>query len=168
MMVAARVLRRVGLIDERFFLVHEETDLCLRARRAGFLCGVIGESLVLHKGSSSFKRSGKRHQRYYDARNIALLLRKHLGTLRSGRGPWRTRIEYLKYVYYRFSHELEDGHADAALAVVEGLTDALAGRYGPYRAGRRPLAGWLARALTALHARFTAGAAGGVPCASSS
>src|SRR5262249_42366733 len=65
MMIAASVFRSIGLIDERFFLVHEESDFCLRARRAGFACGVIGESLVWHKGSSSFKRTGKSLQRYY-------------------------------------------------------------------------------------------------------
>src|ERR1700722_3121336 len=77
MMVRANVFRRVGFIDERFFLIHEESDFCLRARRAGFRCGVIGEALVWHKGSSSFKRTGGSWQRYYDARNLYLLLSKH-------------------------------------------------------------------------------------------
>src|SRR5437764_748752 len=70
MMVRAEVFARVGLVDERFFLVHEESDLCLRARRAGFRCGVFGEALVWHKGSSAFARTGKRLQRYYDTRNL--------------------------------------------------------------------------------------------------
>ena len=68
MMVAAAVFRRIGLIDDRFFLIHEEADFCLRARKSGFRCGVIGEALVWHKGSQSFRRAGLRVQRYYDAR----------------------------------------------------------------------------------------------------
>ena len=60
MMVRADVFRRVGLIDDRFFLIHEEADFCLRVLRAGFRCGVLAEGLVWHKGSSTFKRSGKR------------------------------------------------------------------------------------------------------------
>ena len=56
MMISARVARAIGPIDERFFLIHEESDYCLRARRAGFKCGVLAEALVWHKGSSSFKR----------------------------------------------------------------------------------------------------------------
>ena len=72
MMVSADVFRRIGLVDERFFLVHEEADLCLRARAAGFRSGVIGEALVWHKGSASFKRTGRRLQRYYDTRNLLL------------------------------------------------------------------------------------------------
>src|SRR5262249_58110863 len=77
LMTSAAALRRVGPIDERFFLVHEESDYCLRVRRAGWRCGVVAEALVWHKGSQSFARSGKRWQRYYDARNLLLLLHKH-------------------------------------------------------------------------------------------
>lgn len=132
MMIRRQVFARIGLIDERFFLIHEESDFCLRARHAGFRCGVLGESLVWHKGSSSFKRSGKRWQRYYDARNLSLLLRKHQVNHRPGRGAARSRLEYLKYIYYRYAIEREEGQLDAADAVLEGFCDALAGRYGPY------------------------------------
>jgi GT2 family glycosyltransferase len=137
MMVAASVFRRVGLVDERFFLIHEESDLCLRARRAGFRCGVLGESLVWHKGSSSFKRTGKQVQRYYDARNLYLLLRKHARAAGRARGPWPSRLAYLKYVYYRYAIERENGQVEAADAVLRGLMDALWGRFGQAEAGPR-------------------------------
>ena len=32
----AAVVRQIGLLDERFFLVYEDNDWCFRARRAGF------------------------------------------------------------------------------------------------------------------------------------
>ena len=138
MMVSAGVFRRIGLIDERFFLVHEETDFCLRARQAGILCGVIGETLVWHKGSSSFGQTGKPWQRYYDARNLYLLLKKHLPTHQRGRSPWRSRLEYLKYIYYRYAIERENGRNDAADAVLEGFHDAMLGRYGILERNPRP------------------------------
>jgi len=138
MMVAARVFRRVGLIDERFFLVHEESDLCLRARRAGFRSGVLGETLVWHKGSSAFQRGGKQLQRYYDARNLWLLLGKHQGRRRLGRGAWRSRMEYIKYIYYRYCIEREEDHPEAADAILQGLCDAVAGRHGAYPQAGRP------------------------------
>jgi GT2 family glycosyltransferase len=131
MMIGRRVFERIGLIDERFFLIHEESDFCLRARQAGFRCGVLGESLVWHKGSSSFKRTGKQTQRYYDARNLYLLLRKHASKSRRMRGSWPSRLTYLKYVYHRYSIEKENGQPEAADAVLRGVLDALAGRYGP-------------------------------------
>jgi GT2 family glycosyltransferase len=138
MMVDARVFRAVGLVDERFFLVHEESDLCLRARAAGFRCGVIGQPLVWHKGSRAFAALPNNLQRYYDARNLYLLLRKHSATHASGRGPWLSRLEYLKSVYYRYCVEREQGRDASALAVVEGIWDAFAGRYGAYARRNRP------------------------------
>lgn len=137
MAVRAAVFQRIGLIDDRFFLIHEESDFCLRTLRAGFGCGVLAEALVWHKGSSAFKRSGKTWQRYYDARNLGLLLAKH-----PGRGTGRRRgaasyLAYLRYAYHRYCHEREGGATDAADAVLEGLADTAARRYGPYRPGRR-------------------------------
>jgi GT2 family glycosyltransferase len=137
MMISAELIRTIGLIDERFFLVHEESDFCLRAREAGFRCGVIGEALVWHKGSSSFQRTGKRVQRYYDARNLYLLLDKHVDEQPAGRSRIASMTAYLRYVYHRWSIEHENGNADAANAVVEGLYDALSARFGPLQSNGR-------------------------------
>ena len=136
MMISRRVFERIGLIDERFFLIHEESDFCLRALQAGFECGIVAEPLVWHKGSSTFKRTGKGLQRYYDARNLFLLLWKHRGR-RGGRTELSSWFQYLKYVYYRFSIEREQDEEKAADAVLSGLCDALAGRFGPQRAPAR-------------------------------
>jgi GT2 family glycosyltransferase len=137
MMIRAEVFRRVGLIDDRFFLIHEETDFCLRARAAGFRCGVLAEALVWHKGSSSFKRSGKRWQRYYDTRNIGLLLARHTANRPEGRPSLASYAAWLRYAYHRYCHEREDGHPDAADAVLEGVIDAAKRTYGAYRPFRR-------------------------------
>jgi GT2 family glycosyltransferase len=136
MMISAEVLRKIGRIDERFFLVHEESDLCLRARNAGFRCGVLGEALVWHKGSSSFARSGKKLQRYYDARNLYLLLRKH-HRHPGGRGRIASLGAYFRYVYHRYCIEREQGNGESARAVVAGLCDALGRHYGPMRQRNR-------------------------------
>jgi GT2 family glycosyltransferase len=136
MMVAAPVFKRIGLIDDRFFLIHEEADFCLRAREAGFRCGVLAEALVWHKGSSAFKRSGKRWQRYYDTRNLGLLLSKHAARS-AGRGGLSSYVAYLRYAYHRYCHEREDGQTDAADAVLEGHIDAATRRFGPHVARRR-------------------------------
>jgi hypothetical protein len=146
MLVRAEVFARIGLIDERFFLIHEESDFCLRAQRAGFRLGVIGEALVWHKGSSAFKRTGKRLQRYYDTRNLCLLLGKH-AVRPGGRGPARSRWEFLKYTYYRYAIERDSGHGDSADAVLEGLCDALSRYFGPYVPRRRSVLPILRRAF---------------------
>lgn len=137
MMVRAEVFRTVGLIEDRFFLIHEESDFCLRVQEAGFNCGVLAEGLVWHKGSTAFKRSGKRWQRYYDTRNLGLLLSRHSGRSNGHRGFFRSYAVYLRYAFHRYCHEREDGHQDSANAVLEGLVDVATRKFGPHRPRRR-------------------------------
>src|SRR5205814_1581786 len=44
-------LERVGLLDERFYLLFEDVDWCYRARRAGYRSVLVPGSLVWHKES---------------------------------------------------------------------------------------------------------------------
>ena len=53
LMMRQSVLDRIGLFDERFFLYFEETELCLRAARAGYTVDYVVESQVEHIGSVS-------------------------------------------------------------------------------------------------------------------
>lgn len=46
-------LRALGGFDPDFFLYHEETDLCLRARRAGYKIGWCAEAEVFHARQQS-------------------------------------------------------------------------------------------------------------------
>jgi hypothetical protein len=143
LMAARSVFERIGLIDERFFLVHEESDFCLRAQRAGFKCGVLADVLVWHKGSSTFKRAGNGLQRYFDVRNLSLLLREHPRANERQRNATAAWFEYLKYAYYVYARERESGTSASARAVVNGLHDALTRSYGPPVSRSRPLAGML-------------------------
>lgn len=150
LMIKSAVLDTVGYFDESFFIVHEESDLCLRADRAGFRCAVLGKSLVWHKGSSSFDRSGRQFQRYFDTRNLFFLLKRHAGHIRGSRTFPKTLWSYSRYVSYRYEAELEADKPGAARAVAEGLGDALLGRTGPYVARTRVLATGLQCVLSAL------------------
>lgn len=53
MMIRQDVIDRIGAFDETFFLYFEETDLCLRAARAGFETHYVRDSHVSHIGSAS-------------------------------------------------------------------------------------------------------------------
>lgn len=52
-LIRREVLEEIGLFDETFFLYFEETDLCLRAQRAGWSVDYVRESEVEHIGSVS-------------------------------------------------------------------------------------------------------------------
>lgn len=155
LMVTRGVCEKIGLVDDNFFLIHEESDFCLRAKEAGFKCGVINRSLVLHKGSSSFKRTGQRTQRYYDARNLRLLLRKHLGKHREGRSVLASYRAYFNYVFYRHAIELENGCIEAADAVIDGVYDGIVSRFGRYQQQSRRVGAGLLRLLFATRRKLT-------------
>ncbi len=53
LMMRRSVLDEIGLFDETFFLYFEETDLCLRAARAGHETHYVRSSEVAHIGSVS-------------------------------------------------------------------------------------------------------------------
>ncbi len=59
-MIRRRALDTIGFFDERFFLYFEETDLCRRARRAGWPIVYVPDSLVTHIGSVSTGAQGWR------------------------------------------------------------------------------------------------------------
>lgn len=53
LMMRRDMLDRIGGFDEGFFLYFEETDLCLRAGRAGWDTHFVPDSVVVHIGSAS-------------------------------------------------------------------------------------------------------------------
>ena len=74
----AAVARQIGLLDERFFLVYEDSDWCFRARRAGFGCTMVPSALVWHKVGTSFGTESSPLRTYFSARNKLLWAEKNL------------------------------------------------------------------------------------------
>lgn len=70
MMMRAAMLDQIGTFDVKFFLYFEETDLCLRAARAGWTCWYVPDSRVMHIGSVSTGMKAKRRMPsyWYDSR----------------------------------------------------------------------------------------------------
>lgn len=55
MMLRRSVVEKLHGFDESYFLYYEETDFCLRARRAGFLTWYVPASRVMHIAGQSTK-----------------------------------------------------------------------------------------------------------------
>jgi N-acetylglucosaminyl-diphospho-decaprenol L-rhamnosyltransferase len=53
MMIRWSVIDQIGGFDENYFLYFEETDFCLRARKAGFSTWYVPESRVMHIAGQS-------------------------------------------------------------------------------------------------------------------
>lgn len=78
LLVRAEVLKKIGLLDERFFLIFEETDLCYRGKRAGYKCYLVPGAKVWHKISASIGGRQSSQYLYYLTRNRLLWAEKNL------------------------------------------------------------------------------------------
>jgi len=72
----------VGLLDEKFFMYYEETDWCVRARRAGFKIVQVPLAMMWHKISIEERATSPRTF-YYMTRNRLLFLRHSGASLRT-------------------------------------------------------------------------------------
>jgi GT2 family glycosyltransferase len=87
LMIRRSVFDAIGLLDERYFMYFEETDFCLRARRAGWGCWYVPEAEVVHLAgqSSGVTGEGARGKRvpayWYRARRY--FFEKNLGRTRA-------------------------------------------------------------------------------------
>jgi hypothetical protein len=103
----ATVARQVGLFDERFFLVCEDSDWCFRVRRAGFGCVTVPSARVWHKIGTSFGSEASPLRTYFSVRNKLLWAEKNL----SRRESWRILRGALRRLCPRFV--LDKGAAGA-------------------------------------------------------
>ncbi|WP_113910738.1 glycosyltransferase family 2 protein [Roseovarius dicentrarchi] len=99
-MLRRAMLDDIGLFDEAFFLYYEETDLCLRAARAGWQCLYVPASHTVHVGSvSTGMRNWTRTPQYWFDSRLHYFQQNHgsayaaAATLSRimGEGLWRLR-----------------------------------------------------------------------------
>lgn len=74
LLVKRAVLERGGLLDERFFVYYEETEWCVRTRRAGFKIVHVPPAHIWHKISPAAQADSPLIH-YYMTRNRLLFLR---------------------------------------------------------------------------------------------
>jgi hypothetical protein len=124
MLIDADLLQTLGGFDERTFLVWEDVDLCLRARRAGARVLVAPAARVRHARGASFGADGSPLYKYFFVRNSFLILAEH------GRWPWRARTRALiERRYEGWAGDPRDPVAARAIAL--GLEHGRTGRFGP-------------------------------------
>jgi GT2 family glycosyltransferase len=79
-LVRTEAFRRIGPLDERFFIFFEDTDLGLRLHRAVWRSAVCKSSRVVHHGHQTVSQSGVgTHMEQQMLRSRYLYFRKHHG-----------------------------------------------------------------------------------------
>ncbi|HYG00991.1 MAG TPA: glycosyltransferase family 2 protein [Chryseosolibacter sp.] len=76
MMVPRRVVNKVGIMPELFFLYYEEIDWCESIKRAGYKIYFVPKSRVYHKESMSVGKNSTL-KTYYMTRNRLLYMRRN-------------------------------------------------------------------------------------------
>ena len=123
MMCRRACLDEIGLFDERYFAYCEESDLAIRASRAGWRCGVIRGAMVRNPGmSASIERVA-----YLQLRNTLLMLREHYGR----RNAWFRIAVALIQVPVGMVHVPSRGLHWSPRGRLLAIRDHLRGCYGP-------------------------------------
>lgn len=73
------VIRRAGVLDERFFLYYEDTEYSFRLRKMGMHIYYCPRAVMYHKVGASTRGADSPLCAYYIARNWLLCNRLHLG-----------------------------------------------------------------------------------------
>ncbi|NEX46818.1 glycosyltransferase [Pseudotabrizicola algicola] len=130
LMMRRSVLDRIGLFDETFFLYFEETELCLRAARAGWPTDYVVESRVAHIGSASTGMKGwQRIPRFWLDSRLYYYAKSHgrayalaaTAAHVAGGLIWRARALIQRKDFIDPAHYLGDMSAHAAAWALSGF-----------------------------------------------
>lgn len=80
MLINSEALKKVGLMNEEYFLYYEDVDYCIKFLNAGYKIYYVPESIIFHKESISTKKYSYLYQ-YYFARNRLLFIKKNFNML---------------------------------------------------------------------------------------
>jgi GT2 family glycosyltransferase len=72
------LLEKLGLFDERYSILYNDVDLCMRVRKQGWRIVYLAEAEILHHGSRSTTQAAP-ELRLEMYRNILLYFRTHVG-----------------------------------------------------------------------------------------
>lgn len=130
MLVRMSALKKIGLLEESFFMYHEDVDWCLRARREGFLLMVAPGAHVWHKVARSAITMGEPTIHYYDARNTLLLARRNASlpvrVWIYGRSAVHFTKQIIKLVLFPSKRAI-------ARMIMQGIVDFYKGNFGMMR-----------------------------------
>lgn len=129
MLIKREVFEKVGLMDEDFFLYHEELDYCYRVTQAGFRLVLVPQAKLWHKVSLTSGGGWSPTVSYWMAHNSIIYYRKHarwwqwlfIIPWRLGSGiktsallifnnRWQNLSEYWRGIWNGFRKPLRKGH----------------------------------------------------------
>jgi hypothetical protein len=136
MLVKLNVFKKIGTLDEKFFLYYEDTDYSLRARKYGFSCVFVPSAKVWHKIpleslknklSGAVGKIGSPTVLYYHYRNAMLLIKKNgpvlINLLKHFWAVWMISKQVFKMIFFPKKREISK-------AIIKGFSDYYKGNFG--------------------------------------
>jgi len=129
LLAKAETVKKIGHLDQAFFMYFEETEWCVRARRAGYHTLFVPQAKVWHKVSPA-KQSTSPRISYYMTRNRLLFLRRSkaqkIAHLRAVSSDLRTVLAWSIRPKYREKTAQRN-------AMIRALLDYALGKFGERR-----------------------------------
>jgi len=135
MLLNGRVLKKIGLLSEDYFVYWEEADWCARARKAGYLCYYEPQSIVYHNYKSGDPGKETPFYNYLQFRNALIFNNKH----NSGSKRFQFWISLPILLGYRVALDIRAHNIMSARAVLWGVWDFFKGFRGSERLKKRRL-----------------------------
>lgn len=73
MLVSSNVFKRIGLLNENYFLYYDDVDFCFRAKQYGFTSHIVYSSIITHLESKTVGKHSPSHY-YYAAKSRLIFL----------------------------------------------------------------------------------------------
>lgn len=122
--ISVKMLNEVGLLDNRYFMYYEETDLAIRAKRKGWKIMYIPDSVIWHKHASTVKKYNLLSE-YYITRNQLLFMIKNY--------PWFFPLAFIRSLRYNFLNHLLRERRPYLRNALSAYRDFFYGKFGMRR-----------------------------------
>ena len=122
MLIRKSLLDKIGLFYSKFWAYWEETDLCFRAKKAGFKVVYLPKSEVWHKVAASSGGENNLLRQYYLNRNRFLFAKRNLS--------WGDQAKFLVYFFgfefwLKIAVDLKYRKLDSAFTYLRAALDGL-------------------------------------------
>ena len=127
LLVPSGALRKVGLLDNNFFIYYDDTDFVRRAHNVGYRLWFAPDAVIHHRKGATIGGSETPFGLYYLTRNRPYLISKHV------RSPLRRAFFWAYFITSRLVRTITlvlRGRPDLARAITAGMADYWRGRMG--------------------------------------
>jgi N-acetylglucosaminyl-diphospho-decaprenol L-rhamnosyltransferase len=108
-LIAQKVLKKIGFLDERIFMYGEDAEYCLRAHQAGFKLGWTDAAQIVHLGGASSHKP-KQIQWTGEFRGLLYIYKKHYGPF----AQFLLKLLFYVFIFARIIAFLVVGNVDHA------------------------------------------------------